>query len=467
MINYKERLSRFLQNFLYGDVSYKKILGIAWPLILSMSSFTVMQFVDRKFLVLYSPDAFEASAPAGMTSFMFMAFFFGIASYTNSFVAQYFGAKNNKMVGKSLWHGLYFALIAWIILIPVSQFGTAIFEMIGHDSSIIGLESTYFRILMYGAGPVLVNLVLSCFFNGRGKVKTVMWVRCISMLINIPLDYCMIFGKFGIPEMGIAGAAWASVLATCFTTAAFTFLVFRKNNVDKYGLLTGFKFELKLFKRLLKFGIPNGVQFVLEILGITFFLLMIGRLGKVELAASSAAWSLNSLVFMPMVGFSITISTLVGQSIGRKNVELAKVATMNCFVMVAMYMTTMASMYLFFPIPFLNLLLKGGDPIVISKIMEMAVVFLKFVAFYSSFSAMSMIFSSAIKGAGDTKYVMNVSFVLSVVFLIVPSYLFSTVWVCPATVLWSFGTLYVVFAAIFYFRRYRSGQWQKMSVIDL
>ena len=82
---------------------------MAFPLILSSSSFTIMMFVDRKFLVMYSENAFAAASPAGMLSFCCLSLFFGITSYVNTFVAQYVGASKNEMVGVSIWQGFYFA----------------------------------------------------------------------------------------------------------------------------------------------------------------------------------------------------------------------------------------------------------------------------------------------------------------------------------------------------------------------
>lgn len=216
----------------------------------------------------------------------------------------------------------------------------------------------------------------------------------------------------------------------------------------------------------MKFGLPSGVQFLIEIFAFTIFLMMIGRIGDVELAATNATWSLNMIAFMPMIGFVVAISTIVGQEIGRSRVHIAKKATFNAFIMVFAYMSSIAICFVVIPDPFLWLLLSGAQSEVVSQIHEMSVVFLQFVALYSLFDAMGLVFSSAIRGAGDTRFVMWISLAVSSLVLTLPSYLFSTVWKKPATMLWSFAAAYIIIISIIFFIRYRQGHWEKMRVIE-
>ncbi len=456
----------FIRKFLEGPNGAKKILNISFPLILSTSSFTIMQFVDRKFLASYSLEAFEAASPAGMTSFMFLSLFFGTIAYANTFVAQYSGAGRLERVGSSVWQGLYLAFISWIIYAPLAIIAKPIFILIGHQPEVMLLEIEYFQILVLGSIFVLINLALTCFYSGRGKTKVVMFIRFAAMFLNIPLDYCMIFGKCGFPEMGITGAAIATVISTAFSTFLFLILIFSKDNRDKFATLRNWRFDGLLFKRLLKYGLPSGVQFVVDIFAFTIFLLMVGRLGKVELAATNAAWSLNMLVFMPMIGFSIALSTIVGNAVGRSEIHSAHRATSNTFFMVLAYMGTIALLFIIIPRSILGLLLGGSEDPRLNQVIESAVVYLRFVAFYSLFDAIVIVFSSAIKGAGDTKYVMWVAIFLSTIIIIFPSIMFCVIWVQPAEVSWSFLSGYILIISIVIYRRYRSGKWKQMRVIE-
>ena len=298
----REWIQRIVNRFWKGDGGAKNALNIAIPLIMATSSFTIMQFVDRKFLLIYDQNAFAAAVPAGMASFCLISFFFGTATYINTFVAQYVGAKKNHMVGKAIWQAIYFCLMGWMIMLPFWFLAPTIFKMASHAPAVCDLEIKYFRILTIGSGFVLLNVTLSSFFSGRGKTYTVMWIRIISLVLNVPLDYAMIFGKFGFPQMGIIGAACATVIATGFTTVMFSLMVFSAKNNKIFSTISGWRFDKIIFKRLVNFGFPNGIQFFINIFAFSFFLIMVGRLGSNALAASNAVWSLHLLAYLPMIG---------------------------------------------------------------------------------------------------------------------------------------------------------------------
>jgi len=208
------------------------------------------------------------------------------------------------------------------------------------------------------------------------------------------------------------------------------------------------------------------MHFVVDVFGFTIFLMMVGRLGAIELAATNAAWSMNLLAFLPMVGFAITVSTLVGQSIGQKNIRRAQLATRNIFIMTFSYLFPMGVLFIIVPNFFLGLLLPEPTTDEMIKIYEMAAIFLRFVATYTIFDSIALIYASAIKGAGDTNYVMRVSLVLSILIIIIPSIMFCIVYPQPATVTWGFATSYMLITSMIFLVRYLKGSWTKMSVIE-
>ena len=167
---------------------YKEVLAISLPLVASMGSITLMQFTDRMFLANYSVDAITAALPAGIASFTFIAFFMGVANYTNAFVAQYTGARALDRVGASVWQGIYFALMAAVFLASLFFISENLFDLIGHSPHIRSLEVTYFKILTLGAGLVVLSSAMACFYTGRGLTWTVMLVHMTGAAVNIPLD---------------------------------------------------------------------------------------------------------------------------------------------------------------------------------------------------------------------------------------------------------------------------------------
>ena len=139
------------------------------------------------------------------TSFLFTSFFMGTAGYVNVFIAQYIGANDNKGVGASLWQGIYFSIFGAIAMALIALTAVRLFAFIGHVPEVQKLEVIYFRILCYGTGAGILGTTLSCFYSGRGLTRNVMLIHIIGTLFNIPLDYAIINGVWGFPELGIQG----------------------------------------------------------------------------------------------------------------------------------------------------------------------------------------------------------------------------------------------------------------------
>ena len=139
---------------------YRQVLNVSLPLVASMGSITLMQFTDRIFLANYSVDAIAAALPAGIASFTAIAFFMGVANYTNAFVAQYTGAQALNRVGAAVWQGIYFSLLSGVLLASFYFVSDMLFELIGHSPRIRALEATYFNILTPDKGTPLYDRML-------------------------------------------------------------------------------------------------------------------------------------------------------------------------------------------------------------------------------------------------------------------------------------------------------------------
>ena len=203
------------------EAGYREVLVIAIPLILSTASWSVQHFVDRMFLAWYSPETIAAAMPAGMLNFSMVSIFMGTAGYVSTFVAQYYGAKRFHRIGPALWQGVYMSLIGGFLILIAIPFAAPIFKLVGHSPQVQQHEIDYFRILCMGSFFPIASYALSGFFSGRGKTWPVMWVNIFTTAVNLVLDYALIFGHWGFPELGIKGAGIATVAA-----GAFSFFLF-------------------------------------------------------------------------------------------------------------------------------------------------------------------------------------------------------------------------------------------------
>jgi len=446
---------------------YRQVLAISFPLVASMGSITVMQFTDRVFLANYSVDTIAAALPAGIASFTFISFFMGVANYTNVFVAQYTGARAYNRVGAALWQGIYFSLAAAAFLALMCFVSGRLFDLIGHSPHIRSLEVPYFNILTLGAGFVVLNSALACFYTGRGLTWTVMLVNTAGTAVNIPLDYCLIYGAGPFPELGIVGAGIATVIASATITLIFVVLIFSKTNRGRFATWEARAFDRELFGRMMRYGLPSGIQFFLEIFGFTFFVQMVGRLGDLELAASNIVLAIESLSFLPMVGFHIGNATLMGQAIGRGRPEEGAYATTSAIHITLVYMMFLAGVFVLTPEPLLRLFRADQHTAAqYTDIMALGVILLRFVAAFSFFDALNLIFSSAIKGAGDTRFIMWTIGALSLGVMIIPVYVAVEVVGAGIYAAWTLATVYVWALGMAFMLRYRQGKWKRMRVIE-
>ncbi|MFC1824343.1 MATE family efflux transporter [Thermodesulfobacteriota bacterium] len=446
---------------------YRDVLAISLPLVASMGSITLMQFTDRIFLANYSVDAIAAALPAGIASFASIAFFMGVANYTNAFVAQYTGARTLNRVGASIWQAIYFSLLASVLLALLYFVSQNLFDIIGHSPAIRALEIKYFNILTLGAGLVVLGSALACFYTGRGLTWTVMIVHMAGAVVNIPLDYCLINGIGPFPELGIVGAAVATVTASGTIAIILIILIFSPSNRARFGTWEQRAIDKELFGRLMRYGLPSGVQFFLEIFGFTFFIQMLGRLGDLELAASNIVLSIATLSFLPMVGFHIGNATLVGQAIGRNRPEDGVYSTSSAFHITLGYMAFIAVVFIFTPEPLLSLFKSNyHTQTQYAEIMALGVILMRFVAVFCFFDALNLIFSSAMKGAGDTKFIMWTIAALSMGVMITPVYLAIEVIGAGIYTAWTLASCYVCALGVAFVLRYRKGKWKKMRVIE-
>ena len=444
---------------------YKEVLKVAYPLILSTGSWSIQHFVDRVFLSWYSQDAIAASLPAGMLQFTFASFFFGTAAYVNTFVAQYVGADRPNRVGPAVWAGIYFGLVAGVIILCLRPFAHHFFEWAGHDPTVRVLEADYFRILCI-SGLGIPGIALSAFFTGRGKTLVVMWANFAATGVNILLDYALIFGNWGFPEWGISGAAWATVIAHFVTPVVFFVLVMRRKYDATYCTRSGWRPDWELVRRLIRYGVPNGIQFMLEILGFSVFIMLVGKLGTIALAATNIAFNINTLAFLPMLGVGTAVSTLVGQYLGKDRPDVAERVTWSAAHLTFLYMGTMATGYFFVPQLFLRPFSAKADPVTFVHVWDVCVVMLRFIAVYSVFDGMYIVFSAGVKGAGDTKFVMVASTIMCWSIMVIPTYLSVAVYKWDLYTPWAFITAYIVLAGTLFMFRFMQGKWKSMRVIE-
>ena len=442
----------------------REVLALALPLVISTAFWSLMLFIDRMYLMWYSSDAMAAAMPGGMAHWSLVCLPMGIASYVNSFVAQYQGAGRPKQIGLIVAQGVRLGWIMTPIFLLAIPLAPYIFAG-GGSSEVVRQEIIYFQILALGGGAIVMNAARSAFYTGRGLTRIVMLVDIGGTLVNVVLDYLLIFGKFGFPEMGIAGAAWATVASHWFNVLVFWLLMRRPQERAEFGLDAGNRFDAALFWRLLKFGGPSGLPLLIEAFAFSALTFYVAALGRTEGAATSLAFNVNALAFVPVIGLGIAVSTLVGQRLGEGRADLAARATWTAQVIAFAYTLAFGSLYVFLPDAFMIAHGAFANAEEFQPVREATVILLRFVAAYCLFDALQVVFVGALKGAGDTRFIFLATSVVSLGSVVIGRLgqvylgwgLYGWWWVITG---WIFSL------AVVYLFRFLQGRWRTMRVIE-
>jgi MATE family multidrug resistance protein len=445
----------------------REVFVVAIPLVVSSMSWTVLTFIDRMFLNWVSGASMAAAFSAGVVWFAVFCLPMGICAYANTFVSQYHGDGQPEQIGPSMWQAVWVALLSTPLAVACVPLAPIIFAMAEHSPEVTQKEILYFQILCVGGPAMLVSQAFSSFYSGRGETWVVMLVDGSVTLVNVVLDYLWIFGLAGFPAMGIAGAGWATVVSLFLKVVIYLLLVLQRKHRHRFNTLGGMRYCRVLFRRLIYFGGPSGIQMVLEILGFTIFVILVGRIGALETEATTMAFSISSFAFMPVWGIGLGVGVLVGQHLGEDRDDLAARATWTSLCFAMGYIGLLALLFLLTPWLFLDVFFvhNSAPKIEQDAVYAMATVLLRFVAGYCLLDTMNMVFVSAIKGAGDTRFVLNVSIVMAGMLALL-SWLTIEVWELGVYACWTVVTVWVWAMGVVFCLRFLQGSWRSMRVIE-
>lgn len=450
----------------YSLKVYRHVLRIAWPLIVSNGAFTAMLFCDRMFLAWHSTTSIQAALPAGIWAFTLTSGFMAVAAYTNTFVAQFYGAGDYNSCSKATAQGVAFSLFSIPALLILIIPGRWIIQACGHAPDVTAEELSYFTIIVAGSIPIPLNAALSSFFSGRGKTQLIMVVTILCNAVNVVLDYLLIFGKAGLPALGIQGAAYATVIAGIISPVILLAIYFSRYTPPEFQVRKNLHYDHILFMRMLRFSIPSGLHLALDVGSFSIFVLLTGRMGELASSTSAIALSINTLAFLPLVGIGIATSILVGQYQGAGDTNKSRIYTHAAFQIGVFYMSIAAYFFIFQPEMLVSLFTdRGANTLKLSEILPASKIILIFAALWGYADAANLIYGSALKGAGDTRFVMVFSLILAWG-LLVPGAFILIVWLNMSIIsAWAWVCGYVILLGVGFILRFRRGKWQFIDIL--
>ncbi len=387
----------------------REMIAIALPMMISNASETIMTVTDRYFLSQLSPEHMAAAMGGGVLAFTMMCFFIGILGYSTAMVAQNVGANKSELCFKVTFQAIIITFLAYPLLIFIAPLGILIFKSSGISPVQLTQQSIYFNILMYGSVIALIRIALSNFFSGLGKTKIIMLSSFITMMVNVLVNYILIFGHLGFKPMGIKGAAYGTLIGSATGMSILIIAILRSKYAKDYPIANALNFDKKIIKKLLKFGYPAGIELFLNLLGFSTMVLLLHGHSRVTATAATIMFNWQMLAFVPLFGVEISVISLVGRYVGAKQYDIAHKSTLSGLKMIISYSTFVAICLAVFPVQLAEVFHPNHNEELFIQSLPMAISFLRIVSLFIFCQSIIFVFTGALRGAGDTFWPMVIS----------------------------------------------------------
>jgi len=374
----------------------KSLLVIALPAIGENVLQMIFGIVDTAFLGHYDWRAMTAAGMANQIIFILQAVAMAVAMGVTVLIANSIGAKNEKQIESTTWHAFYLSFSIGLLLSFLSIYSKSLMILFpGAQKELISLASDYLKIIFVAGPSFSMMFVLAGVLRGAGDTRSPMVATGIANTLNIFLDYCMVFGKFGFPEMGVKGAALATAISR--TVGSIILIVsILKSDVMKI------KISKPSVANIFKIGTPTAIENFMFSLGVLVFANILFIVGPQAYAAHRVGINIESLSFMPGWGISIAITALAGKFNGAGKVKKVIGTIRQGWLLALLFQVSIGILMFLFP-KYLILIFTDD-----STIMEYAYLPVRIIGLFQVFLATDTAITGGLRGVGDTKFPMYV-----------------------------------------------------------
>ena len=454
----------FLSRFQFRKDTLIELARIALPMVVSQGTFAVMIFTDRYFMSQIDSVHMAAALGGGVAAFFSFCFFTGLLSYANALTAQYLGAGELEKCSKVVTQGIVITVMCSPVLVAITYFVSGIFEKVGHDPVQVELEKAYYIILMLGVVVTLTKTCLSSYFAGIGRTRVVMICDVCGLVFNVPLCYVMVFGKLGLPALGIIGAGLSTIIASVLACLLFILFYMEREHRAKFFVMHSFHIDWGVLRRFWRLGFPSGLELFLNVAAFNLFLLMFQGYGVVEGASAAIVFNWDLLSFVPMIGLNIGVISLIGRFVGANDMARTDEVMSAGFFLGILYSAILAILYISFRFPLVEVFSPPeGD---FSEIRDLSAFMMIGLSSYVMADAIIIISGGVLRGAGDTRWLMYTSVALHWAMLFAQYYVI-LVWQFGPRVSWLTFCAMIFAIAIVYIWRLQSGVWRDPERLKL
>lgn len=440
----------------------RALLSLAWPVIVSRSSQSVVGLADAIMVAALGEAALAATTTGALNFFNFIILPMGVVFIVQSFTAQLTGKQDDEGARRYGWYGLVIAAVCGALVVPALPFIDELLRLFAYEPDVTARMTSYLQIRALSLGAALGVEALGAYFGGLGNTRLPMAFNLVAMGVNVFLNWVLIFGNLGAPALGVDGAALASVLATsvAFLGLFACFFLGKGGGARRATALRAHE-----VLRVLRFGLPSGLNWFFEFLAFSFFInVVVAGLGTTALAAVMLVFQLNSVAFMPAFGVATAGAILVGQAIGADRKDRVPRATLLAMGTSGGWQLLVGLVYLSAPVTLLALI---ADPSAVSpELLEMGARILMLSVAWQLSDAAAITLSEVLRAAGDTAFPLWARTIIAWGLFAPGSY--ATVHVFGGTdvaaVLWIVFYLSALAGVLWW--RFSSGAWRSIELVE-
>jgi MATE family, multidrug efflux pump len=326
----------------------KENLKLAIPVMLSNLGHVLMGFTDN-IMVGHVNSTSLAAAGLGLVIFnVLLLFGIGVSYAITPLVAEANGSKNEHRIVLIVKHGLVINVVNSLFLAACVFFGKNLLYKINQPQEVVALSIPFLSIITYSLIPVLIFQTFKQFAEGLSLTRVALIVMIGANIVNIFLNYVLVYGHLGFPALGLNGSAWATFFSRIFMAVAIIAYVYHHRIFRAYRAVFSFgDYSGKLFSKMLNLGIPSGVQFIFEVAAFDFSLVMMGWLGSGMLAAHQIAINLATISYMTTAGLAAAAAVRVGFFLGGNDFKNLRIAAYSLLIMAIGVMCCWALLFIF------------------------------------------------------------------------------------------------------------------------
>ena len=433
---------------------FKATLSLGLPLIGSHLMQMVPGLTDTIMLGWYGVDELAASVLAHSLFFIILIVGSGFAITVMPMVASAAAIDDKTSVRRSVRMGLWISIIYSIFFIPILLFSENLFLILGQEEHLAKSAQTYLRIAGWSIVPGLLIMVLKSFFSALERPNVVLLSLIIGGLVNIVLNYTLIFGNFGMPELGLTGAAIATLVTTILSILILLYFCLFKDEYSSYLIFNNiWRLDIEAFKEVFKLGLPVGITMLAESGLFSATAVMMGWLGTNALAAHGIAIQISGITFMVYLGLANAGTVRVGRAVGRMDNSGLKLASISVIILTIGAVLIVAFTFLSVPKPLLMLFLSPSH-VDTPSIILIGVPLLAIAAIFQIADGLQVVVLGLLRGLKDTAIPMVITTICYWGVGIPCSYLFGFVFNWGGNGIWFGLVIGLTLASAFLSSRY-------------